>query len=116
VPNKEGQALIGMLPEPRWYKSVDGVGDKLSTIFLETADLATVDAQVSGFQVHFKKSNQYDLRAPLFIRADAIEIPEVLNDKVTVRCPHCRQKCRGNYFRHIEITCPKCQGHWSQRM
>lgn len=116
VPNKEGLALIGIFPEPRWYKSVDGLGDKLSTIFIERADLATVDAQVSGFQIHFKKSNHYDLRAPLFVRADAIETPEVLNDKVIVRCPHCSQKCRGNYFQHIDITCPKCQGRWSQRM
>ncbi len=116
VLNRAGLALIEILPESRWYKSVDGLGDKLSNIFIETADLANVDAQISGVQIHFKKSNCYDLRAPLFVLADAIEIPQVLNDKVVVRCPHCQQKCRGNYFRHIEITCPKCQGHWSQRM
>lgn len=116
VLNTAGFSLVDIVPQGRWYKSVDGLGDKLSSIFIETADLAKVDAQVSGFQIHFKHSSRYDLRAPLFVRADAIETPEVLKDKVIVRCPYCNQKCRGNYFRHIDIACPKCQGHWSQRM
>lgn len=116
VVNRAALALVETSPEPRWYKSVDGVGDKLSNIFVEMADLAVVEAQRSGFQIHFKKSNVYDLRVPLFIDADTLETPQVLDGKVIVRCPYCRQKCRGNYFRHIDITCPKCQGHWSQRM
>ena len=116
APNQVGLSLIATLPEPRWYKSVEGLGDKLSSIFIATADMANVDAQISGLQIHFKQTNQFDLRAPLFVRADAIETAQVLNDKVIVRCPHCSQKCRGNYFRYIDITCPKCQGHWSQRM
>jgi len=33
---------------------------------------------------------------------------------VIVSCPKCAQKCRGNLFKHIEMTCPTCKTSWTQ--
>ena len=95
-----------------WFKASGGLGDKRSNIFVAEGDYTRVDLPTPGIQVHFKKTQAYDLRAPLFIHPDWVEEPSVANGKVTASCPECGQKCRGPAFAFLEITCPKCRTVW----
>jgi hypothetical protein len=99
-----------------WYQSEHGIGDKISGIYIVTEDLSKVELPLPGYQITFAHSYQYDLRAPTFITRDKIEKPVIQNDKVIVSCPYCKQKCRGQLFSHLEMTCPKCAGKWAQRI
>ena len=97
-----------------WYKTSTGLGDKLHPLFLSDADVTKTSLPRPGYQVHFRNSNQFDLRAPMFIEMDQVETPLIRDAKVIVSCPKCAQKCRGNLFKHIEMTCPTCKTSWKQ--
>ena len=97
-----------------WYKTNDGIGDKSNTIWIADSDLTKTGLPKPGYQVHFRSSSQYDLRAPIFIPIDEVETPVISQGKVVVSCPHCRQKCRGNLFKQIEVACPNCKTRWTQ--
>jgi hypothetical protein len=98
-----------------WYRSASGIGDKLRDVYLPEGDFTRTDLPRPGYQLHFKKSGQYDLRAPMFIEAASVEAPLINQGKVIVACPKCGQKCRVTLFAHIEVSCPTCQKKWSQR-
>lgn len=97
-----------------WYKTSTGLGDKLHPILLSDADVTKTSLPRPGYQVHFRNSNQFDLRAPMFIEMDQVETPLIRDAKVIVSCPKCAQKCRGNLFKQIEMTCPTCKTSWTQ--
>jgi hypothetical protein len=97
-----------------WYKTSSGLGDKLHPLVLSDEDVTKTSFPRPGYQVHFRNSNQFDLRAPMFIEMDQVEIPLIRDAKVIVSCPKCAQKCRGNLFKHIEMTCPTCKTSWKQ--
>ena len=99
-----------------WYQTEQGIGDKLSKIFIQTGDLSRVGLPIPGYQITFGESYQYDLRAPTFISSDKIEQPIIQDGKVIVSCPKCGQRCRGTNYDHIEMTCPKCSQKWTQRI
>lgn len=98
-----------------WYRSVAGMGDKLSDVYVQDGDFTRTDLPRPGYQLHFKKSGAYDLRAPMFLEAADVESPLVNQGKVIVSCPQCHQKCRVTHFSHIEVSCPTCQQKWQQR-
>jgi hypothetical protein len=98
-----------------WYKSMAGLGDKLSTAYVQDGDYTRTDLPRPGYQVHFKKSGLFDLRVPMFLDPSEVETPVVQQGKVIVSCPKCHQKCRGPLFPHIEVACPTCKQKWSQR-
>jgi hypothetical protein len=98
-----------------WYRSKNGVGDKLYDIHIQDADLTRTDLPRPGVQLHFKKTQVFDLRAPFFIDTSLIETPQIHQQKVIASCPKCQQKCRGPLFEHLEIKCPSCQQVWKQR-
>ena len=98
-----------------WYKSASGVGDKLWDVFISEGDYTKTDLPRPGYSLHFKKSHQYDLRAPLFVSAAQVEVPVADLGKVVMSCPRCGQKCRGPVFAHLEVKCPKCAQVWQQR-
>ena len=104
--------LMTPLYSHHWFKTPQGMGDKLSNIYIAEGDFTKVDLPTPGIQVHFKKSQAYDLRAPLFMQVDWLEEPVVAQGKVTASCPTCGQKCRGPAFRFLEITCPNCRTVW----
>ncbi len=97
-----------------WYKTSTGLGDKLHPIAIADADITKTGLPRPGYQVHFRHSNMFDLRAPTFIETDQVETPLIRDAKVIVSCPTCKQKCRGNLFKQIEITCPGCKTTWKQ--
>jgi hypothetical protein len=97
-----------------WYKTSHGIGDKLHPILIADSDVTKTGLPRPGYQVHFRNSNQFDLRAPTFIEIDQVETPLIRDAKVIVSCPSCTQKCRGNLFKQIEITCPSCKTTWKQ--
>ena len=97
-----------------WYKTSSGLGDKLHPILLADADVTKTGLPRPGYQVHFRHSNQFDLRAPTFIEMDQVETPLIREAKVIVSCPTCKQKCRGTLFKQIEVTCPNCKTTWKQ--
>jgi hypothetical protein len=97
-----------------WYKTTTGLGDKLHPLLLSDADVTKTSLPRPGYQVHFRNSNHIDLRAPMFIEMDQVETPLIRDAKVIVSCPKCAQKCRGNLFKHIEMTCPTCKTSWTQ--
>lgn len=109
-------ALLKPTSSSAWYQSETGIGDKLNNIFIDGADLSKVELPLPGFQITFGHTHQYDLRAPNFISRDHIEKPVIQNDKVIISCPVCSQRCRGQLFKHIEMTCPKCRQTWSQHI
>jgi len=99
-----------------WYQTENGIGDKMSSIFICTGDLSKVGLPLPGYQITFGETHQYDLRAPHFISAEQIEKPVIQDNKVIISCPKCTQRCRGAKLAHIEMTCPKCSQKWSQRI
>jgi len=62
----ERTALLNELRPHAWFRSQGGIGDKLSSIFISDADFIRTDLPRPGFQIHFKKSGLYDIRAPIF--------------------------------------------------
>jgi hypothetical protein len=111
----ESALLIKELRSSAWYKSAVGLGDKLSTAYVQDGDYTRTDLPRPGYQVHFKKTGLFDLRVPMFLDHSEVEAPVINQGKVIVSCPKCRQKCRGPLFAHIEVACPSCQHKWSQR-
>ena len=99
-----------------WYQTEQGIGDKLTNIFIKNGDLSKVGLPLPGYQITFSETYQYDLRAPHFISEEQIEKPIVQDGKVIISCPKCRQRCRGAKFEHIEMTCPKCSQKWTQKI
>jgi len=102
-------------PNRAWYRFETGVGDKLSNDFFILEDADRLASPASGYAIHFKKSNQYNLKLPFTILDQDIEQPQVTAGKMVSACPHCQQKCRVTLFEKMEIRCPKCQGTWKQR-
>lgn len=98
-----------------WYRSAAGIGDKLGAVFVSDGDYTKADLPRPGYTLHFKKSHQYDLRAPMFLQGADVEQPAVDQGKVIMSCPRCGQKCRGPVFAHLEVKCPKCAQVWQQR-
>lgn len=98
-----------------WYKTANGLGDKLCDVFVAEGDYTKTDLPRPGYVLHFKKTHHYDLRAPLFVTAASVEDPQVNQGKVVMGCPSCGQKCRGPAFSHLEVKCPKCGQVWRQR-
>lgn len=113
--NSESALFFSSVRSGAWYKSVGGLGDKLSTAYVQDGDYTRTDLPKPGYQVHFKKSGMYDLRIPMFLEPAEVEVPVIQQNKVIVSCPKCQQKCRGPLFAHIEVSCPTCQQKWSQR-
>jgi hypothetical protein len=111
----ESALVFKELRSGAWYKSVTGLGDKLSTAYVQDGDYTRTDLPRPGYQVHFKKTGLFDLRVPMFLDLSEVEAPVINQGKVIVSCPKCRQKCRGPLFAHIEVACPSCQQKWSQR-
>jgi hypothetical protein len=106
--------LLASTHSNRWYTSSHGIGDKLFAILIDPQDATRTDLPRPGYQIHFKKTSAFDLRAPLFVPLTDVEEPVVQNNKIITSCPRCAQKCRGTMFDHIEITCPVCHQHWKQ--
>jgi hypothetical protein len=98
-----------------WYRSASGFGDKLNNIYIQDGDFTKTDLPRPGYQIHFKKTSQYDLRAPVFVDLSCVESPIAQQGKVIMSCPSCGQKCRGQAFAHIEVNCPRCKQVWLQR-
>ena len=98
-----------------WYRSSNGVGDKLNDVFIHDSDFTKTDLPKPGYQVHYKKSFQYDLRAPIFVDLTWVEAPVTSDGKVIMSCPSCGQKCRGPVFAQLEVRCPRCKQVWTQR-
>ena len=111
----ESALLFKELRSSAWYKSGAGLGDKLSTAYVQDGDDTRTDLPRPGFQVHLKKTGQFDLRVPMFLDPAEVEVPVINQGKVIVSCPKCQQKCRGPLFVHIEVACPICKQKWSQR-
>lgn len=111
----DASMLFNELTASSWYRSTTGLGDKLHDVFVQFGDFTRVDLPRPGYQFHFKKSGNYDIRAPMFIDAANVEEPLVNDGKVIVSCPKCLQKCRVIIFAHIEISCPRCKQRWTQR-
>ncbi len=109
-------ALIKPSYSGAWYQTDEGIGDKLSNIFIKTGDLSKVGLPMPGYQITFGETYQYDLRAPQFINSELIEKPVIQDNKVIISCPKCKQRCRGTKFAHMEMTCPKCSQKWTQKI
>ena len=116
-PNQDADIalLLKGLNSSSWYRSTSGIGDKLHDVFVGEGDFTRTDLPRPGYQLHFKKSGRYDIRAPMFIGASDVEVPVVNQGKVIVSCPRCHQKCRVTLFAHIEVSCPACKQAWTQR-
>jgi hypothetical protein len=107
--------LLKDMRSSAWYRSASGIGDKLSDVHIQEGDFTRADLPKPGYQIHFKKSGVYDIRAPIFLEPSEVEAPVISQGKVIVSCPKCGQKCRGPLFAHIEVACPTCKQKWSQR-
>jgi hypothetical protein len=79
------------------------------------ADATRTDLPRPGYQIHFRGSKIYDLRAPAFIDIADVEAPEIRGDKLITRCPSCSQRCRAQLFSWMELRCPTCQTVWRQK-
>ena len=108
------QALLAAPNSTSWYLAENLIGDKLHNIMVLKGDYARVELPRPGYQITFKTSQIYDLRAPVILSDLQVERPLIADGKAIVSCPSCAQKCRVKVFRHMEITCPKCQQAWSQ--
>jgi hypothetical protein len=97
-----------------WYKTATGLGDKLNPLWITDADITKTSLPRPGYQVHFRSTKLFDLRVPAFIEMGQVEAPLIRDAKVIVSCPKCGQKCRGNLFKQIEVTCPNCKTKWTQ--
>ena len=111
----ERTSVMNDLRSCAWFRSQSGIGDKLSNVFIADGDFTRTDLPHPGFQIHFRKSELYDLRAPVFLDATEVEVPLVNQGKVIVSCPKCGQKCRGLLYAQIEVTCPTCKQMWRQQ-
>jgi hypothetical protein len=111
----ERTSLLKSLRPHAWFRSQSGIGDKLSQLFISDGDFTRTDLPHPGFQIHFRKSGVYDIRAPIFLEATEVEVPQISPGKVIVSCPQCGQKCRGPLFASIEVTCPTCKRMWRQQ-
>lgn len=98
-----------------WFRSQSGIGDKLSHVWIHDGDFTRTDLPHPGFQIHFRKTGAYDIRAPIFVNSTEVETPLANQGKVIVSCPKCGQKCRGPLFAQIEVTCPTCRQTWIQQ-
>ena len=112
--NPDIAKLLAPTYSKAWYKTSTGVGDKLHSILIADADITKTGLPRPGYHLHFRNSNQFDLRAPLFIEMSQVETPLIRDGKVIVSCPTCAQKCRGTLFKQIEVTCPSCKTTWKQ--
>jgi hypothetical protein len=114
--NSEHSLEHYFVPHPlrAWYLSQVGVGNKLTHDFFEFEDADRLATPASGYALHFKKSNQNNLKLPFFLLDTEIEMPAVADGKMVTLCPHCQQKCRVSLFEKMQITCPKCQSTWMQ--
>ena len=112
--NPEIAQLLAPTYSKAWYKTSTGLGDKLHPILLSDSDVTKTSLPRPGYRVHFRNTNQFDLRSPTFIEMDQVEMPLIRDSKVIVTCPNCAQKCRGTLFKHIEMTCPNCKTIWKQ--
>ena len=112
---QDGVDTLMLSYSPHWYRAQAGIGDKKSDIFIADGDFTKTDLPRPGYQIHFKKSKLYDLRAPFFVSTQQVETPLVQQDKIVSSCPSCGQKCRGKLFSFIEIKCPKCSTVWQQK-
>ena len=110
-----GAAALGCSHSKRWYRAREGIGDKRHGIFIAYGDFTKTDLPRPGYQIHFKKTKLYDLRAPFFVEGKDVEQPLIQHDKITASCPQCGQKCRGKLFAFIEIKCPTCSTVWQQK-
>lgn len=111
----ERTSLLKGLRPHAWFRSQSGIGDKLSDVLIHDGDFTKTDLPHPGFQIHFRKSGLYDIRAPIFLEATEVEVPLINQGKVIVSCPKCGQKCRGPLFSNIEVTCPTCKQMWKQQ-
>jgi hypothetical protein len=111
----ERTSLLKGLRPHAWYRTQSGIGDKLSDVFILDGDFIRTDLPHPGFQIHFRKSGMYDIRAPIFLETSEVETPLINQGKVIVSCPQCGQKCRGALYSNIEVTCPKCSKKWTQK-
>lgn len=111
----ERTSLFKGLRSCAWFRSQSGIGDKLSNVFIADEDFSRTDLPHPGYQIHFRKSGKYDLRAPVFLDVTEVEVPLVNQGKVIVSCPKCAQKCRGPLYAQIEVTCPTCKQTWRQQ-
>ena len=113
----EALALAVLKPthSKHWYKTANGLGDKLWDVFVPDGDYTKTDLPRPGYVLHFKKTHQYDLRSPLFVPSAWVEESVVDHNRVVMSCPNCGQKCRGPVFSHPEVKCPKCEQVWRQR-
>ena len=108
------RALLAPPNSTAWYLGENLIGDKLHNIMVQKGDYARVELPRPGYQITFKNSQMYDLRAPVILPDLQVERPQIADGKAIVSCPSCAQKCRVKVFRHMEITCPKCQQAWTQ--
>ena len=112
--NADVASLLNPTYSKAWYKTSTGLGDKLHPLVLSDDDVTKTSFPRPGYQVHFRSTNRFDLRVPTFIEMDQVEKPMIQDTKVIVSCPNCRQKCRGNLFKQIEVACPSCKTTWKQ--
>ena len=114
-----GKSIVAILPDKEsanYFKSdiENLIGDKLNNIVVQKGDFSRVDLPRPGYQISFKSTQMYDLRAPVSLSDMQLERPQITGDKAIVSCPKCLQKCRINVFKRMEITCPKCKQVWTQ--
>ncbi len=116
VKNESSMAHYFLPHEERhWYTSQLGVGDKGSSDFFLYEDAEKVSLPQPGYAIHFKKSQQYNLKLPFFVLEEDIELAQAQSGKLVTACPTCAQKCRVSVFDVMQIKCPKCQSTWKQR-
>ena len=113
----EDPRILQLLRPPNsdhWYAGENIIGDKLNNIIVQKGDFARVGLPRPAYQISFKASQMYDLRAPITLTDAELETPQITGDKAIVSCPKCSQKCRISVFKRMEITCPKCKQVWTQ--
>lgn len=113
----EDPRILQLLRPPNsshWYVGENLIGDKLNNIIVQKGDFARVGLPRPAYQISFKASQMYDLRAPISLTDGELETPQITGDKAIVSCPTCSQNCRISVFKRMEITCPKCKQVWTQ--
>jgi len=51
----EVELLLAPFCSKKWYQSKQGIGDKLSNVFISEGNFTNVDLPTPGIQIHFKK-------------------------------------------------------------